>query len=118
MRRSFSMLLLGAVSGAALALLAGQSNTLFAKTCTPNVTSEREVYKALALFGDVFEHVRRNYVEKPDDMKLIQYALTGMLSGLDPHSGYMDSKGFSDLEVETRGQFGGLGIEVTSEDGL
>jgi carboxyl-terminal processing protease len=62
--------------------------------------------------------VRADYVEKPDDGKLIESAINGMLAGLDPHSSYMESKTFRDLQVQTRGEFGGLGIEVTMEDGL
>jgi C-terminal peptidase prc len=62
--------------------------------------------------------VRADYVEKPDDSKLIESAINGMLAGLDPHSSYMDSKSFRDMQVQTRGEFGGLGIEVTMEDGL
>jgi carboxyl-terminal processing protease len=66
----------------------------------------------------VFERVRADYVEKPDDSKLIESAINGMLAGLDPHSSYMDSKSLRDLQVQTRGEFGGLGIEVTMEGGL
>ena len=67
--------------------------------------------------GDVFEKVRTDYVEKPDDSKLIETAINGMLAGLDPHSSYMDAKSFRDMQVQTRGEFGGLGIEVTMEGG-
>ena len=77
-----------------------------------------DTYRQLNLFGDVFERVRADYVEKPDDAKLIETAINGMLAGLDPHSSYMDSKSFRDMQVQTRGEFGGLGIEVTMEDGL
>src|SRR5262249_43453696 len=77
-----------------------------------------DTYRQLSLFGDVFERVRADYVEKPDDSKLIESAINGMLAGLDPHSSYMDSKSFRDMQVQTRGEFGGLGIEVTMEDGL
>ena len=77
-----------------------------------------DTYRQLNLFGDVFERVRADYVEKPDDSKLIETAINGMLAGLDPHSSYMDSKSFRDMQVQTRGEFGGLGIEVTMEDGL
>src|SRR6266516_591934 len=77
-----------------------------------------DTYRQLSLFGDVFERVRADYVEKPDDGKLIEHAINGMLAGLDPHSSYMDSKSFRDMQVQTRGEFGGLGIEVTMEDGL
>src|SRR6185503_3170440 len=64
------------------------------------------------------ERVRSHYVEKPDDGKLVESAINGMLNGLDPHSSYMDPKSFRDMQVQTRGEFGGLGIEVTMEDGL
>ena len=77
-----------------------------------------DTYRQLNLFGDVFERVRADYVEKPDDSKLIESAINGMLSGLDPHSSYMEPKAFRDMQVQTRGEFGGLGIEVTMEDGL
>ncbi len=77
-----------------------------------------DTYRQLNLFGDVFERVRADYVEKPDDSKLIETAINGMLAGLDPHSSYMDAKSFRDMQVQTRGEFGGLGIEVTMEDGL
>ncbi len=77
-----------------------------------------DTYRQLNLFGDVFERVRSDYVEKPDDSKLVESAISGMLTGLDPHSSYMDAKSFRDMQVQTRGEFGGLGIEVTMEDGL
>ena len=77
-----------------------------------------DTYRQLNLFGDVFERVRSDYVEKPDDCKLVESAISGMLAGLDPHSSYMDAKSFRDMQVQTRGEFGGLGIEVTMEDGL
>ena len=77
-----------------------------------------DTYRQLNLFGDVFERVRADYVEKPADSKLIESAINGMLAGLDPHSSYMDAKSFRDMQVQTRGEFGGLGIEVTMEDGL
>ena len=77
-----------------------------------------DTYRQLNLFGDIFERVRADYVEKPDDSKLVEAAINGMLDGLDPHSSYMDPKSFRDMQVQTRGEFGGLGIEVTMEDGL
>lgn len=77
-----------------------------------------ETYRQLNLFGDVFERVRAQYVEPVTDEKLMQYAINGMLSSLDPHSAYLDEKGFGDMRVQTKGEFGGLGIEVTMEDGL
>jgi carboxyl-terminal processing protease len=69
------------------------------------------------LFGDVFEKIRTDYVEKPDEAKLIEAAINGMLASLDPHSSYMDAKAYRDMQVQTKGEFGGLGIEVTEEDG-
>ncbi len=72
----------------------------------------------LNLFGDVFERVRDNYVEETPDKKLIENALNGMLMALDPHSSYLDESIFEDMKVQTKGEFGGLGIEVTMENGL
>src|SRR5262249_23280757 len=77
-----------------------------------------DTYRQLSLFGDVFERVRADYVERPDDSKLIESAINGMLAGLDPHSSYMDSKSFRDMQVQTRGEFGGPAIEVPMEHGL
>ena len=81
-------------------------------------TPNSEIYKQLDLFGDVLERVRSDYVEKPDDTKLIETAINGMLTGLDPHSAYLNAKHFQDMQVQTRGEFGGLGIEVTMEKGV
>jgi len=78
----------------------------------------QETYKLLQLFGDVFERVRDDYVEKPSDKKLIEAAISGMLSSLDPHSSYMNADSFGDMQVQTKGEFGGLGIEVTMENGM
>lgn len=77
-----------------------------------------ETYKQLNLFGDVFERVRAEYVDEVKDKELIENALNGMLSNLDPHSSYLSEDSFKDLRTETRGEFGGLGIEVTMESGL
>ena len=77
-----------------------------------------ETYRQLNLFGDVFERVRADFVEEVSDEKLIENAINGMLSSLDPHSSYLNAKSFRDMQVQTRGEFGGLGIEVTMENGL
>ena len=77
-----------------------------------------DTYRWLTLFGDVFERVRRDYVDPVGAKALVQNALDGMLSGLDPHSAYMNARQFRDMEVQTSGQFGGLGIEVTEDGGL
>ena len=79
---------------------------------------ERETYRQLELFGTVFDRVRSDYVEEPEVDELIENAINGMLTSLDPHSSYMNEKTFRDMQVQTRGEFGGLGIEVTMEDGL
>ena len=81
-------------------------------------TTDPAIYRELDLFGEVLERVRSDYVEKPDDAKLIESAIDGMLSALDPHSSYMDAKEFRDMQVQTRGEFGGLGLEVSMENGL
>jgi carboxyl-terminal processing protease len=76
-----------------------------------------ETYRLLNLFGDVFERVRAEYVEPVNDRDAIENAINGMLNGLDPHSSYMNARMFRDMQVQTRGEFGGLGIEVTQENG-
>lgn len=80
--------------------------------------SETDTYEMLNLFGDVFDRVRADYVEKVKDSDLIEAAINGMLTSLDPHSGYLSAKNFTELQVQTKGEFGGLGIEVTMENGL
>ncbi|MEQ8194531.1 MAG: S41 family peptidase, partial [Rhodospirillales bacterium] len=77
-----------------------------------------DTYRLLHLFGDVFEQVRAKYVDKPSDQELIESAITGMLTSLDPHSSYLNAKNFREMQVQTRGEFGGLGIEVTMDGGL
>ncbi len=81
-------------------------------------SNRAETYRLLTLFGDVFERVRAEYVEPVNDRDLIENAINGMLTGLDPHSSYMNAKSFRDMQVQTRGEFGGLGLEVTSENGV
>src|ERR1700686_4091021 len=116
MMRKTSLILLGAAAGAALTLMTTQPRIVFDGSSAK--AAGADAYKQLSLFGDVFERVRTDYVEKPDDGKLGESAINGMLSGLDPHSSYMDAKSFRDMQVQTRGEFGGLGIEVTQEEGL
>ena len=108
-------MLLGALAGAAVTVIAIQPPVM---TGAIAKAPPSDTYRELNLFGDIFERVRSHYVEKPDDSKLIESAINGMLSGLDPHSSYMDAKSLRDMQEETRGEFGGLGIEVTMEDGL
>jgi carboxyl-terminal processing protease len=80
-------------------------------------TNTSETYRQLNLFGDVFERVRSDYVKEVGDEELIESAINGMLTSLDPHSSYLNAKSFRDMQVQTRGEFGGLGIEVTMEGG-
>src|SRR5881409_330137 len=116
MMRKTSVILLSAPTGAALTLFVTQPRAVLMGSTARAATAD--TYRQLNLFGDVFERVRSDYVEKPDDSKLVESAISGMLAGLDPHSSYMDAKSFRDMQVQTRGEFGGLGIEVTMEDGL
>ena len=80
--------------------------------------STATVYEQLDLFGSIFERVREDYVEQVDDKTLIEYAINGMLTSLDPHSSYLSANDYQDMQTQTRGSFGGLGIEVGQEDGL
>ena len=80
--------------------------------------TEKDTYRQLNLFGDVFERVRAQYVEPMTDEDIIENAVQGMLSSLDPHSSYLDDDDYKDMQVQTRGEFGGLGIEVTMDNGF
>jgi carboxyl-terminal processing protease len=106
--------LLGTATGAALSLLAFTSGFVpsgaLAQTASP--------YRQLELFGKVLDIIRNNYVDKPDDDKLVTAAINGMLANLDPHSSYMSAKAYRDMQADTRGEFGGLGIQVSMENGL
>jgi carboxyl-terminal processing protease len=115
MVRKTSLVLFGVAVGAGLTLLVTQPPQWIGVSAR---AAAADTYRQLNLFGDIFERVRSHYVEKPDDSKLIEGAVNGMLGGLDPHSSYLDPKNFRDMQIQTRGEFGGLGIEVTMEDGL
>jgi carboxyl-terminal processing protease len=112
--RKTSLVLLGAAMGACAAL----GSRAPALMGSPAVAGSADVYRELQLFGQVFEKVRADYVEKPDDKKMVEAAVGAMLASLDPHSSYMDAKSFADTEVEFSGAFGGIGIEVMQEDGV
>ena len=112
MQKSETWILLAAATLAAGLTAVGLAHSQTASTTDP------AIYRELDLFGEVLERVRSDYVEKPDDAKLIESAIDGMLSALDPHSSYMDAKEFRDMQVQTRGEFGGLGLEVSMENGL
>ena len=116
MRRNFAFLL-GTVTGACLAVaVTGPQGTHL--VAAAKAAARSDAYTQLNLFGSVFERIKTSYVEKPDDSKLMEGAINGMISALDPHSRYMNEKGWSDMQETTHGEFGGLGIEVTMEDGL
>src|SRR5580698_4587079 len=116
MRKNY-LFLLGTVAGVSLTLLAtgprGDMLIAAAKAATTPDT-----YSQLNLLGDVFERIRSDYVEKPEDSKLVEGAINGMITALDPHSRYMNEKAWRDMQETTHGEFGGLGIEVTMENGL
>jgi carboxyl-terminal processing protease len=114
MRKNITFLL-GTATGVCLTLLVAGPQQL---ATAARAAVESGTYSKLNLFGDVFERVRSDYVEKPDDSKLMEGAINGMISSLDPHSRYMNAKGWSDMQETTHGEFGGLGIEVTMEDGF
>jgi carboxyl-terminal processing protease len=101
-----------------LAVLAAGSTMVSLARSQSTSASNSEIYRQLDLFGEVLERVRADYVEKPDDAKMIEAAINGMLMALDPHSSYLNPKEFRDMQVQTRGEFGGLGIEVTMENGV
>ncbi len=106
--RSIGLVLAGAVSATVLWQAFGGAIA----------ASNSDTYKQLNLFGDVFDRVRSDYVEPPNEEKMIEAAIDGMLTSLDPHSSYMNAKRFQEMQVQTKGEFGGLGIEVTMENGL
>ena len=117
MMQKASLVLLGAAAGVAVSLVTTHPR-LVLEGATAQAAPAADTYRQLGLFRDVFERVRADYVEKPDDGKLIESAINGMLAGLDPHSSYMDPKSMREMQVQTRGEFGGLDIEVTMEEGL
>src|SRR5882757_318555 len=115
--RKNSVFFLGAVAGTCLTLLVNgpRSESWIAAA---KAAAGSDTYAQLNLLGDVFERVRADYVEKPDDGKLVEGAINGMVTSLDPHSRYMNEAAWRDMQETTHGEFGGLGIEVTMEDGL
>jgi len=115
--RKNALFFLGAAAGACLTLLltAPQGGHGIASA---NASASADTYSQLNLFGEVFERVKTDYVEKPEDAKLVEGAINGMLTALDPHSRYMNDKAWRDMQETTQGEFGGLGIEVTMENGL
>src|SRR3712207_8940417 len=99
--RKLSLLIIGAVAGAGTTALVSQTQLL---SGTSAIAASADVYRQLSLFGDVFEKVRTDYVERPDEAKLVEAAINGMLTSLDPHSSYMDPKSFRDMQVQKIGR--------------
>lgn len=115
--RKNSVFFLGAVAGTCLTLLvSGPRGELL--IAAAKAAASADTYSQLNLLGDVFERLRTDYVEKPDDSKLVEAAISGMVTSLDPHSRYMNDKAWREMQETTHGEFGGLGIEVTMEDGV
>ncbi len=115
-----SGLLLGAAFAAGIfaAPLLDQAGRHAGFTAVAQEGGRSETYRLLSLFGDVFERVRAEYVEPINEREAIEAAINGMLANLDPHSSYMNARSFRDMQTQTRGEFGGLGLEVTQENGF
>ena len=107
---------MAAVAGTLVGVVA--TTQIAAPLLAQETDRKTSVYEQLDLFGDIFERIRAQYVEEVDEADLIEAAINGMLTSLDPHSSYLSPKDASDMRVQTRGEFGGLGIEVTQEDGF
>ncbi|MEL7180269.1 MAG: S41 family peptidase [Pseudomonadota bacterium] len=108
-------MIFAAVGGAAIGLVA--TTQIAGPVLAQETESNTSVYQQLDLFGDIFERIRSNYVEEVDDRELIEAAINGMLTSLDPHSSYLSPDAAQRMRVSTSGEFGGLGIEVTQEEG-
>src|SRR3981081_1369417 len=115
--RKNCLFLLGAATAACLPLL-GSGPQGAQLVAAAKAATRPDTYSQLNLFGEVFERIRTNYVEKPDDARLIEASINGMVTSLDPHSRYMNERDWRDMRETTSGEFGGLGLEVTMEDGL
>src|ERR1700737_2887176 len=113
--RKNTLFFLGATAGACLTLLVTAPQGTFSAA---KAAAGADAYSQLNLFGEVFERVKADYVEQPDDTKLIEGAINGMVTSLDPHSRYMNESAWREMQETTHGEFGGLGIEVMMENGL
>ncbi|MEM7243337.1 MAG: S41 family peptidase [Pseudomonadota bacterium] len=112
MKKLIAAAMIGGVAGVFV------STQLAGPLIAQETTRLKSTYEHLDLFGDIFERIRSSYVEQVDEEELIRSAITGMLESLDPHSGYLPPEDFSSMQVQTQGEFGGLGIEVTEENGV
>jgi carboxyl-terminal processing protease len=116
MTRQMKKFVFAAAAGALASVIA--TTQLVGPLLAQEDARQSSVYEQLDLFGDIFERIRAQYVEEVDEAALIEAAINGMLTSLDPHSGYLAPQDAADMRVQTRGEFGGLGIEVTQEDGF
>ena len=112
MKKALIAAFVGTLSGAVI------TTQVAAPLLAQEAAKTTNVYQQLDLFGDIFERIRSQYVEEVDEADLIEAAIDGMLTSLDPHSSYLSPDDAADMRVQTRGEFGGLGIEVTQEDGF
>ncbi|MEI9929706.1 MAG: PDZ domain-containing protein [Rhizomicrobium sp.] len=101
-----------------IALGAVMASAVFGLLPAAHGANDMSTYRQLDLFSQAFDTVRKNYVRPVQDSELVNAAIDGMVTGLDPHSSYMDPKSYADMQIQTKGEFGGVGIEVTMEDGL
>jgi carboxyl-terminal processing protease len=112
-----TLFLVGALVGAGLTVLVTQPGVM-SVGLSAVAAAAPDTYQELSLFGDVFDRVRVDYVDKPDNLKLIEWALDGMLRELDPHSSYVDQASLDEMQRQSRGEFVGVGLELAMEDGL
>src|SRR6202167_5726261 len=115
MMRKIAYIASGLAIGAAAAVGISDSSSLLGNGA---LAASSDTYRQLNLLGDVFEKINDNYVEKPDEGKLVEAAINGMLTSLDPHSTYLDAKGFRDRQEQIKGEFGGIGVEIVEDNGL
>jgi carboxyl-terminal processing protease len=113
--RKFLLVTWGAVLGAGAILLGAQTRLI---SPLPASAASSDTYRSLNLLGEAFDEIRAHYIDKPDDQKLAEAAIEGMLTSLDPHSSYMDAKSFQDMQTQTSGEFGGIGVDVSQDNDL
>jgi carboxyl-terminal processing protease len=104
--------------GASAFVLGAGSMAYVSQAASAKPTTSREGYRMMQLFGDVVDIAKKSYVTEPDEKKMVEAAINGMMESLDPHSAYLDASGYGDLRDQTRGAYGGLGLEVTQKDGV
>ncbi|MEK9924641.1 MAG: PDZ domain-containing protein, partial [Alphaproteobacteria bacterium] len=118
MRAGFSFRQIGPWHVIALGLMLFAGAMAMPSLTTAQSDEKQETYRQLGLFGDVFQRIRESYVDEVEDKELIEAAITGMLTSLDPHSTFLDTENYTSMQVKTKGRFGGLGIEITLDKGM